>query len=233
MTWYAVLVGGPEASQNGLGERTPQKLMLRSGMSPPSHCCPEHLMDAQGSLLAVRDRIHNLAASVHAIAAGKVTRVLCTHGLRLNHNTTVMQFQIGNLFQETESALLPEGLDDHAYLESEFTAGRREIAVASLGILGRALRANTFQSFDVTRADDSHWHGLPHEDDAVMFRQLVFVIERGHLLGAAPIHHVDLFRAQPPGGRDYVNRGIARANDRNALCNFNLVEALALCAFDE
>src|SRR5260370_21000793 len=103
--------------------------MLRSGMGPPSHCCLKHLMDAQGCLLAVRDRIHNLAASVHAIAAGKVTRVLCTHGLWLDHNPTVMQFQIGDLLQETESALFPEGLDYHSYLEPELTAPRREIAV--------------------------------------------------------------------------------------------------------
>jgi len=67
-------------------------------------------MDAQGSLLAVRDCIHNLSAPVHAIAAGKVTRVLCTHGLWLDHNATIMQFQIGNLFQETESALFARGL---------------------------------------------------------------------------------------------------------------------------
>src|SRR5262249_685144 len=31
-TWYSELVGGPEASQNGLGAWTPQKVMLRSGI---------------------------------------------------------------------------------------------------------------------------------------------------------------------------------------------------------
>src|SRR5277367_564996 len=32
ITWPPVLVGGPEASQKGLGERRPQKLTLRSDM---------------------------------------------------------------------------------------------------------------------------------------------------------------------------------------------------------
>src|SRR6516162_3963391 len=30
-TWYSELVGGPDASQNGLGALTPQNSMLRSG----------------------------------------------------------------------------------------------------------------------------------------------------------------------------------------------------------
>src|SRR5579859_1085391 len=103
--------------------------MLRSGMGPPSLGCLKHLMDTQGRLLAVRDRVYNLAAAVHTIAAGKVMRVFGVHGLWINHNASVLKFQIGNLLQEVESALLPERLDDHADVEPELTAGHRNIVV--------------------------------------------------------------------------------------------------------
>src|SRR5580692_2417998 len=40
ITWPPVLVGGPEASQKGLGERRPQKLTDRSDINYlPLHCC--------------------------------------------------------------------------------------------------------------------------------------------------------------------------------------------------
>src|SRR5581483_3443156 len=110
--------------------------MLRSGMGPPSFCNLKHLMDAESGLLAVCDRVYNLAASVHAIAAGKVMRVPGMHGFWINHNASVLKFQIGNLLQEVESALLPERLDDHANVEPELTAGHWNIVVTSSRVFG-------------------------------------------------------------------------------------------------
>src|SRR5215813_12913427 len=81
MTWYAVLAGGPEASQNGLGERTPQKLILKSGMSFPPRRGFQDLMDALRGFLAVGDGIHHFAASVHAIASRKIAGIGGAHGL--------------------------------------------------------------------------------------------------------------------------------------------------------
>src|SRR5205085_9788848 len=81
MTWYAVLVGGPEASQNGLGERTPQKLMLRSGISPPPLSSFQRLMNAERRLFAVGDGIYDFAATIHTVASGKISWIAGAHGL--------------------------------------------------------------------------------------------------------------------------------------------------------
>src|SRR5215831_13026544 len=80
MTWCEVLAGGPEASQKGLGERTPQKVTLKSGISPPFVRGLQHLMNAERSSLAVGDGVHHFAAAVHAVATGEVTRIGGTHG---------------------------------------------------------------------------------------------------------------------------------------------------------
>src|SRR6516225_6539576 len=85
ITWYAVLVGGPEASQNGFGDRTPQKLMLRSGMGPPSAPCFQRLVNSRCCSLAMRDRVHHFPTAVHAVSAGKIFQVARTHGRRINY----------------------------------------------------------------------------------------------------------------------------------------------------
>src|SRR5579872_6037668 len=64
------LAGGPDASQNGFGERIPASVAVRSAMlriEPRGNggACP----------LSFRYRVHYFAAAVHAIAAGEVSRV--------------------------------------------------------------------------------------------------------------------------------------------------------------
>src|SRR5271156_179909 len=51
ITWPPVLVGGPEASQNGLGERSPQKVTDRSDMD---YLPPSLLGDGDGTSLTPR-----------------------------------------------------------------------------------------------------------------------------------------------------------------------------------
>src|SRR3954462_5074470 len=60
-------VGGPEASQNGFGHRMPAKFVLRSATQGLRH--------RRRRALAVRHRVHHLAAAVHAVAAGEVLRI--------------------------------------------------------------------------------------------------------------------------------------------------------------
>src|ERR1035441_8900214 len=56
------LVGGPEASQKGLGQRMPAKLLARSAM----------VHHPEGSTLAIGHGVDHFAAAVDAIAAGVV-----------------------------------------------------------------------------------------------------------------------------------------------------------------
>src|SRR5206468_552413 len=67
------LVGGAEASQKGLGQRMPAKLVVRSAnrdllLSLLRDVCG----DAVGGALAVSDGVDYLAAAVDAVSAGEV-----------------------------------------------------------------------------------------------------------------------------------------------------------------
>src|SRR6188768_2227674 len=65
LTLYALSVGGAEASQNGLGDLMPRKVVVRSAMS-----FPQETVDGEGGQLAVlhgRDR--QVLSAKHAVAA--------------------------------------------------------------------------------------------------------------------------------------------------------------------
>src|SRR5208283_3843526 len=71
ITCSPLLVGGPEASQKGLGERMPAKLVLRSAIASSF----ELARHGQGGALAVGHRVHHFSSAVDAIAPGIVTRI--------------------------------------------------------------------------------------------------------------------------------------------------------------
>src|SRR5215472_1972045 len=64
ITWSPQLVGGPEASQNGLGQRIPAKLVVRSA----TDC----LRDGTRRALSIGYGIDYFAPAVDAIAAGVI-----------------------------------------------------------------------------------------------------------------------------------------------------------------
>src|SRR5436305_3244011 len=71
------LVGGPEASQKGFGQRMPAKLVVRSAMIvvqslPGFLSCSHH---PESGALTIRDSVHHFAAAIYAIAARIVFRV--------------------------------------------------------------------------------------------------------------------------------------------------------------
>src|SRR5262245_20227593 len=68
ITWYAVLAGGPDAIQNGLGLLMPAQSVVRSAMSLSPRSAQVEV-DGAGRGLAVGHRVHDLLAAVHAVAA--------------------------------------------------------------------------------------------------------------------------------------------------------------------
>src|ERR1035438_6097944 len=66
-----LLVGGPEASQKGLGERMPAKFVVRSAIGSSF----ELACHGQGGALAVGHRVYHFPSAVDAIAPGIITRV--------------------------------------------------------------------------------------------------------------------------------------------------------------
>src|SRR5580704_14372731 len=103
-TWSPQLLGGPEASQNGFGDSIPANRVVRSATDRL-----QTAGDSGGRALAFRDRIHHLAAAVHAVAAGEVPRIGGLAGGRVYHNNAARQLNIAELRQEIKQAGLSDG----------------------------------------------------------------------------------------------------------------------------
>src|SRR5271166_1465704 len=91
------LVGGAEASQNGLGELIPpaNPRMLRSGISGlRGH------QDREGGAFAIGHRIHNLASAVDAVAACKVTRIAGLAGSAVSDDALFPHLDVAQLLQK-------------------------------------------------------------------------------------------------------------------------------------
>src|SRR5712671_2579848 len=80
------LVGGPEASQKGLGQRMPAKFVVRSAMiliqglrvDRPGGLSYSH--HPESGAFTIRHRVHHFAAAVDAIAAGIIFRIAGSSG---------------------------------------------------------------------------------------------------------------------------------------------------------
>src|SRR5213594_2563023 len=61
-TWPYVLVGGPDANQNGFGLSIPAKFVLRSAIGQP-------FMDSLGSGYSLRRCVHDFRSAICTVAA--------------------------------------------------------------------------------------------------------------------------------------------------------------------
>src|SRR6266704_899914 len=178
ITWPAVLVGGPEASQNGFGDRTPQKLMLRSGISAPLQAgFLQRLVDPGSGFFAIRDCVHHFLSAIDAIPSSKIARMAALHGLRIYSYTSRLQLYSGNFLQKLDFALLSQRLHYHFNRKPEFAAddGLRTAAPGNIRLSQPSL--NALQGFYAAIAEHSHRLGLPQKSDRIFLRQLIFVIE--------------------------------------------------------
>src|SRR5215471_9794499 len=98
MTWSAVLVGGPDASQNGLGDSMPANDTLRSATASLQN----RVNPARGAL-ALGHRVHHFGAPAFAIAARKIERVRRLQRLRIDAQAGPLALEMGN---EGEQRLL-------------------------------------------------------------------------------------------------------------------------------
>src|SRR6266481_7707318 len=160
MIWYAVLVGGPEASQKGLGERTPQKLMLRSGIDPPAVGSFQCVMNSRSGFLAMGDGIHHFTATIDTVPASEIARIAGLHGIRIHGHTAVCQLQARNLLEEVELALLSQSFDHHFHTQAKLASGDRGKAAASARGFGTRLRAHTFERGNMACAVIDYAHRL-------------------------------------------------------------------------
>src|SRR5580700_8368835 len=94
-TWSPQLLGGPEASQKGLGDSMPANRVVRSATESL-----QALGDSGGGPFAFRDRVHHFAAAVHAIASRKVARVAGLTGRGIYRYTAARQTDVAELRQK-------------------------------------------------------------------------------------------------------------------------------------
>src|ERR1039458_7862734 len=83
MTCSPELVGGPDASQKGLGQRMPAKLVARSAM----------VHHPESGAFAIGYRVHHFAAAVDAIAARVVFRIAGAAGGAIHCDRAAVHFQ--------------------------------------------------------------------------------------------------------------------------------------------
>src|SRR5580704_15375308 len=70
LTWSPQLLGGPDASQNGLGDLMPAQRVVKSAMD-----LLQAAGDSRAGAFAIGHSVDHLAAAVDAIAPGKITRI--------------------------------------------------------------------------------------------------------------------------------------------------------------
>src|ERR1700734_1918953 len=87
------LVGGGEASQKGLRHGMPQKLVASVGLSSGKFGLqPRGNTDARA--FSVRDRVHDFAAAIGAVAAGEELGVRGLAGGAVDHDPPSLQLQL-------------------------------------------------------------------------------------------------------------------------------------------
>src|SRR5580704_5180487 len=79
------LAGGPDASQNGFGQRMPPaNTVVRSAMLRLQPTC-----HSDSSAFSFGHRVYHFPAAVHAIAAGIVTRIGCPARLGIRDDISI------------------------------------------------------------------------------------------------------------------------------------------------
>src|SRR5262249_42350789 len=142
ITWSAVLVGGPEASQNGFGLTMPAVFVVQSMglllplvfqllMSIPPGLARDRArsggdggVHGVGGLLGALDHLHDggRVATSHAIAGGVDAWVARAPGRRVGRDATILSLNAEGA-QCFERRHLSGGLDHHVALDHVCAAG--------------------------------------------------------------------------------------------------------------
>src|SRR4051794_13551018 len=88
--------GGPDASQNGFGQRIPPaKFVERSAI-----VYSQRSRNPERCTLAIGNGVHHLAAAIHAIATSEVARIRGRACRAVHHNAAALQRNATTLLQQ-------------------------------------------------------------------------------------------------------------------------------------
>src|SRR2546421_12031219 len=103
-------------------------------------------MNAERRLFAVGNGIHDFASTIHTVASGKISWIAGAHGLRINSDAAMLQFEIGNLLQKIYLPFLAQSFYHHAHIQLKFGSRHRQETAASLWVFLTWLGANALQT---------------------------------------------------------------------------------------
>src|ERR1017187_6516870 len=103
------LVGGPDASQKGLGERMPAKFVVRSAIGSSFELACHGL----GGAFAVGHRVDEFSSAVDAINAGIITRVGGAAGGTIDRDGAAVELDAAGFVKDGDKARLPERGNHH------------------------------------------------------------------------------------------------------------------------
>src|SRR5712691_6175726 len=199
----------------------------RTGGTKPS-------VQAAGGGHAFGDGVHDLLPAVCTIASREVFRVAGLMAIVDHHGAIFAQLDALHHAQKVGNWPLANRADNHVHLDTELAAGDRHRRAPAARVRRTQFCAHALQPGDRRfAAQHANRLRLPEENDTVVFRQLIFVLERRHFLFAAPINQINHLRAQAPRRGDDVDRGVACADAGDAPADFNVLESLHLGLLDE
>src|SRR5208337_5027596 len=178
------VAGGAGASQKGFGELMPMKTALRSAM--------EYLLsDGLGGPLAVRHCVHDLAAAVHAVSAGKILPIGRTAGRTVHCHCPLFNRDATRGAQQLQEPRLAQRGYDHVAGEYELGA-RHGLCIAPSGCVRGAERG--FDEPDTLRAavrcNDFHRLGQPVELHCLDLCMVILERKSRHLLLRPPVEYM-------------------------------------------
>src|SRR5450631_4082847 len=114
------LVGGADASQNGLGHWMPQKVVASVGLGMLD---PQPSGDADACAFSISDRVYHFTAAVGAVSARKVFRNRGLASGSIDHNTAALELK---LVRKAGLVCLPDGEHYQIGREAKFRTRLRD-----------------------------------------------------------------------------------------------------------
>src|SRR6185436_3265267 len=207
-TWPYVLVGGPEASQKGLGLSMPAKLVFRSAICHSRCSRPKGRARPWLSLRTTRRRTRASAressTTQHRMNPLRGSHAICcrVNDFRSPVRTIPTREHLGisGRHRKLYARPLPNRDYDHV---------ARDRLSALVGRLD-------LEALDPPVADDAFGQGVKPERTTVALRELVLVVVARHVVLASAVHDGRLLRAEALRLGDRVDRRVAGADDEHA-----------------
>ena len=174
--------------------------------------CLQPRSNPDACAFSIRNRIHNFAAAVRTIPAGKELRIrgLASHAIDKNATPFKLNRCSGTTVfrKKTRVRPLPDRQNNKIRSEHKLrTAFRNKRAI---------FRRDQFRQFNPLNslvAMDTNRLNMPKESNPFVFGMSILKLERRHLFRTAPVSNMHFTSAQPRSRDRRVDSGVSCADD--------------------